>query len=107
MIMFNKAYAKVWKVFDNSYSISTGDKQQDGTYRNSNWNMRLTGKVKDIKLDEGDRIEIKGGKLENVWDSEKKRNWLNLYVWDLEKQGEDEGGFYPVPEDDGQSDLPF
>ena len=47
MILFNKGFFKVWKVEQKekytSLQCSTGDKQQDGTYKNSNWNVRLVG----------------------------------------------------------------
>ena len=118
MILINKAYAKVWKVdVKEKYTalqISTGDKQADGTYKNSNWNARLVGKAKDIPVSEGDRIEIKSAKIENIYDKANNKNWLNVIIFDFENQDSfncpslddvDGDGFKPVSEDNDL--LPF
>lgn len=108
MILINKAYAKVWKVDPRqnytALNISTGDKQQDGSYKNSNWNARLVGKAKDITVNEGDRIEITSAKIENIWDKQNNRNWLNVIIFDFVVQDSD-GGFKPIEED--EEELPF
>ena len=103
MILFNKAFLKVWKVDKKdkytALSCSTSDKQQDGTYKNSNWNVRLVGKAKDVEVAEGDRIVVKSGKVENIFDKENNRNWLNVIVFELET----DEGFTSVDSDS----LPF
>lgn len=94
MILINKAFAKVWKVDVKekytSLQITTGDKQQDGSYKNSNWNCRLVGKAKDIMVNEGDRIEITSAKIENIYNKETKKTWLNVIIFDFKLQGESE-----------------
>ena len=106
MILINKAFAKVWKVDKKekytALNISTSDKQQDGTYKNSSWNARLVGKSKDIAINEGDRITITSAKIENIYNKEQKKSWLNIIVFDLTVDGSD--GFKEVEED---TDLPF
>ena len=104
----SKIYAKVWKVDKKenytALNISTSDKQQDGTYKNSSWNARLVGKAKDVQVNEGDRITITSAKIENIYNKEQKRSWLNIIVFDLEVDSSD--GFRPL--DDGEDDvLPF
>lgn len=117
MILINKAYAKVWKVERKenyiALNISTGDKQQDGTYKNSSWNARLVGKAKDIQVNEGDRIEIKSAKIENIYDKETNKNWLNIIIFDFINQNAcpglddvDGDGFVPINDSDS-SELPF
>ena len=118
MILINKAYAKVWKVdVKENYtalSISTGDKQTDGSYKNSSWNARLVGKTKDIPVSEGNRIEIKSAKIENIYNKETKKTWLNIIIFDFENQDSfncpglddvDGDGFKPISDSDDE--LPF
>ena len=106
MILINKAFAKVWKVERKenyiALNISTGDKQQDGSWKNSNWNARLVGKAKHIALSEGDRIEIKSAKIENIYDKANNKNWLNIIIFDFINQGD---GFVPI--DEPNNELPF
>ena len=118
MILFNKAFFKVWKAEDKGKytlcSVSTGDKQQDGTYKNSNWNLKLIGDKGERDVLEGDTIVAIKGKVENVWDKKNEKNWLNVIVfqWEVQrsetsaavKEAKDDG-FYPV--DDEDEDLPF
>lgn len=109
MILLNdkpsKIYARVWKVWKKEkytdLSISTGDKQEDGSYKNSKWPARLVGKA-NIDVAEGDSIVITKAKIENVWDKDNNREWLRIIAFELESKDE---GFYPV--DDGEEDLPF
>lgn len=90
MILFKTAFMKVWKVDkkDNyiALNVSTSDKQQDGTYKNSNWNVRLVGKAKELEVVEGSRIKVVSGKVENIYDKDKQRSWLNVIVFDAELQ---------------------
>lgn len=105
----SKIYAKVWKVDKKekytSLTISTSDKQQDGSYKNSNWNCRVVGQAKDIDVSDGDRIVIDSAKIENVWDKENKKNWLNIIVFNFETEGQQENPF--VESDSSDDQLPF
>ena len=105
----DKIYAKVWKVDVKekytSLQISTSDKQQDGTYKNSGWNCRLVGKAKDIAVNENDRIVITSAKIENIYDKENKKSWLNIIVFDFENENS-EGEFH-CPSLEEASELPF
>jgi hypothetical protein len=89
MIKFNKAYFKIWKVEDKgkykALQCTTGDKQQDGTYKNSSWNVRLVGKA-NVEVSEGDMIEVISGKIENIYDKENKKAWLNVIAFELESR---------------------
>ncbi len=120
MILINKAYAKVWKVDVKekytSLQITTGDKQADGSYKNSSWNARLVGKAKDILVNKDDRIEIKSAKIENIYDKVNKKSWLNIIIFDFENKDTfncpglddvdaEDDGFYPI--DAGGDELPF
>lgn len=66
-----KAYAKVWKVERHEkyteLRISTSEKNDDGTYRNSNWFARLIGHAHNALSDlaEGDKIVITKCKFTN------------------------------------------
>jgi len=105
----SRIYGKVWKVDKKekytALNISTGDKQQDGGYKNSSWNCRLVGQAHDVEVSEGDRIVINSAKIENIYDKEKKKNWLNIIVFDLDVQA-DNDGFKKIDEDDDDA-LPF
>ena len=108
MILFNKAYLKVWKVERKdkytAITASSGDKQQDGTYKNSSWNCRLIGKAHDLFVGEGDRIEVLSGKVENIYNKEQGKSWLNVIVFDAVKQGTSTNN---VPVDSNEDYLPF
>ena len=92
MLTINNGYLKIWKIEDKGKSVvascstSEKDRQNEGEYINSNWNVRFVGKcLEDAKqLSEGDRVKIVGGKITNVWDKENKRNWLNVVVFEFE-----------------------
>ena len=105
----NKIYAKVWRVDKKenytAVSISTSDKQQDGSYKNSSWSCRLVGKAKDVIVEEGDLLTINSAKIENIYDKEAKKCWLNIIVFDAYvKQGwNDENGFKPENAGDWQT----
>ena len=83
-------------------NYGTGDKQQDGTYRNSYWNTVFIGaafdKAKTLK--DKDRIHITKAKLTNEAytpkDSDKKRMWLQLTVFEFEKHGDNSSDDKPV-----------
>ena len=104
-----KIYAKVWKVDKRekytALQVSTGDKQEDGTYKNSGWNVRLVGKA-NVHVNEGDNIVITKAKIENIYDKEKNRSWLNVIAFELEDRAEEENPF--MDESSSEDDqLPF
>ena len=105
----DKIYAKVWKVDKKekytSLQISTSDKQQDGTYKNSGWNCRLVGKAKDIAVNENDRIVITSAKIENIYDKENKKSWLNIIVFDFTNENGGDG--FHVPSLDEVEEMPW
>ena len=88
MILFNKAYMKVWKVDKkDNYTVlkvSTSEKQQDGTYKSSSWFCRLVGKAHLEDIKEGDQITVLKGKIENIWDAENQKSWLNVIIFDCD-----------------------
>ena len=112
MLNLSKSYLKVWKVEDKGKFVKAQctsgkkDKQTD-TWINSNWNVRFCGKclVDAKKLKEGDSVKIQSGIIENVWDKEKQRNWLNVVVFELEGADNNPNDEYPILED--EEELPF
>ncbi len=112
MINITKSYLKIWKTEDKGKSVtatttsSKKDKIKD-LWVNSNWNVRFVGKcLEDAKrLVEGDKIVIHNGVIENVWDKEKNRAWLNVVVFEFDWQEKKEEVFYEVSDDDNS--LPF
>lgn len=100
-----KIYAKVWKVEKRekytALQVSTVEKQQDGSYKNSGWNCRLVGKAKEFPVNKGDRIIITSAKIENVYNAEQKKSWLNIIVFDLESEASNDNPF------ESDDDLPF
>jgi hypothetical protein len=96
-------------------NFSTGRKQKDGSYRNSNFVTRFIGDafVPAQELQEKDRITVTNGFLENVWDKANKKNWLTLIVFNFEfadgrnataQDHQAPAGFDQVDEEDN---LPF
>ena len=87
----NKIYAKVWKVDKKekytALRVSTGEKQEDGAWKNSNWNAKLVGKVKDMDVTKGDTLIIKSAKIENPYDKKNDKEWLCIVVFDAEVEG--------------------
>ncbi len=115
MINITKSYLKIWKVEDKGKSVTattTSSKKDKITnaWVNSNWNVRFVGKcLEDAKrLAEGDKIVINNGVVENVWDKEKNRAWLNVLVFEFNWQ--EQNNNMPSVADveaDSQDDLPF
>jgi len=107
----NKIYAKVWKVEKKenytAFNISTSDKQKDNTYKNSNWNCRAVGKAKDIDVNANDRIIITQAKIENIYDKEKNKSWLNIIVFDFEVDANTQQQGFTALEQEGVEELPF
>jgi hypothetical protein len=89
-ISFSKAFATYWGTEKEgekfaTVKLSTGDKQKDGTYINTNWFATFVGKALE-KLDDlksKDKIQITG-KISNPYNKETKKSFLSLLVWDFE-----------------------
>ena len=67
-------------------TLSEGEKQQDGTYKNYFWNnVKFVGHCKDsaLTLNKGDKIEILSGKTV-PYKSEKGNYFLNTVVFEFE-----------------------
>jgi hypothetical protein len=111
MLWKNDNYVKVWKIENKGKyfqgRISSSNKQQDGTYKNSNWNVRFVGKgtamAEDIK--EGDSLKITNWAVENLWDKENQKEWLRVIVFGWEFANRDSESFVAVDDDDDS--LPF
>ena len=90
----NPFYATVWSVEvlekHISMRVSTGEKQQDGTWKDSNWWVTATGhafnSLKDtVKV--GDRIKVNKSKITNELRANKdgeKRSRFNFVLIDAE-----------------------
>ena len=65
--------------------ISTGDKQKDGSYVNTNWFATFVGKAFDKleQLESRDKIKI-SGKVSNPYNKDKEKSYLNCVVFDFE-----------------------
>lgn len=93
MIYFTNQYAKIWEIkMSEKYAdlrISTSEKNQDGTYANSNWFARfLGGGLKDIvNFKEGDRVKITKGKVVNEPYTDKagnKKSFVRVMIYGIE-----------------------
>lgn len=89
-LSFKDQYATYWGTQEEkeryaTVKISTGDKQQDGSYVNTNWFARFVGKAfeKLDQLENKDKIRITG-KVSNPYNKETKKSYLNLVVFDFE-----------------------
>jgi hypothetical protein len=108
MIYVKDSYGSVYDVKVEEKRVKanygTGDKQQDGTYKNSYWNVVFIGGAfeKAKTLTDKDRIHITKAKLTNELytpkDSDKKRTWLQLTVFEFEKHGDDKSDDKPAEE---------
>lgn len=92
-------------------NLSTGKKNQDGTYTNMSWRARFVGKCKEKAklLGDKDKIEIISGTVENSYNKEKKALYVNVTVFDFNLMQANKTEiqpdiFVPVADD---SDLPF
>lgn len=69
-------------------NLSSSKKQTDDTYINMYWKVKFVGKSKEkareIKLKDKDRIEIKEGIIENNYNKEKEKLWVNVTIFDFE-----------------------
>lgn len=66
-------------------NLSTSERKEDGTWRNSQWNARFVGNAfpKAQELTDKDRIALTSFKLENVYDKEKKQSYTNVIIFDF------------------------
>ena len=108
MFYIDNSYGSVFRIEIEDKRVKadygTGDKQQDGTYKNSYWKAVFIGaafdKAKTLK--DRDRIHITKAKLTNELytpkNSDQKRTWLQLTVFDFEKHGDNSSSKEEVPE---------
>lgn len=80
----NKNYFKVFKVteFDKSirYSVGTSE-ERNGSYRKSYWDLFVyKSNLMVPRFSEGDTIVAEKLKIENVWNSEKQKNYLSVVL---------------------------
>jgi hypothetical protein len=68
--------------------LSTGKKNQDGSWTNMSWNVRFIGKCYDqaSRLKEKDKIELRSGYVENSYDKETKKSYVNVIVFEFETE---------------------
>lgn len=95
----SKIYAKVWNVDSKEkytdLRVTTSDKQEDGSYKNSSWIVRLVGKANTGMIAEGDSIVITKAKIENIYNAEQKKSWLKVIAFELENNSVDDNPFNP------------
>jgi len=112
MLNITKSYATVWQPENKgkyiSARLSTGHKNQDGTWTNSSWYARFVGRCKQnaALLKERDRIVITNAIIENVYDKEQKKSWLTLVIFDFDAEQKTSNNFVPMPQYD-EDELPF
>ena len=97
--------------------LSTGKKNQDGSWTNMSWNVRFIGKCYDqaSRLKEKDKIELRSGYVENSYDKETKKSYVNVIVFEFEteynqeKPQAEKNPFASAPKevDIKNDDLPF
>lgn len=111
-IMENQ-WATVWNVEDKGNYVvarlSTARKdKQNNSWINSSWFARFVGNAvfKAKYLKDKDRIQLTNAAIENVYDKEKKRSYLNLIVFDFdgfEQKQSVENSFTEIDDEE----LPF
>lgn len=112
MLNISKSYATIWNVEDRGNyvqaRISTSRKDnRDNSYINSNWFARFVGNCKDAakNLKERDRIVITNGTVENVYDKNSGKSYVNVVIFDFDMADGSLPGFTPY---EGSNDeLPF
>lgn len=93
-------------------NLSEGEKQQDGTYKNYSWRTTFVGGCLDKAkaLNDKDVITITKGKVTNEYVKEQGKAYVNVVVFDFDKQESNTSGndgFYPINESMDDDDLPF
>ncbi|MGL4425116.1 MAG: hypothetical protein ACRCZ0_10025 [Cetobacterium sp.] len=116
MFWIKGRFVKVWKIKEVKdkvvkIDLGTSDKQQDNTYKNSNWfNCSFIGKALDgaKRLKEGDKIEIVSAKIENVFVKEKNQSYINIAVFEFKLEEGQTTAPAPVEAvDHNQDEFPF
>ena len=111
MIIFKNGFFKIWDIQQKEkYKLvktSTSESYElDGEkkYKNSSWFCKFVGKANEKELNVNDMIKVTSGKIENVWDKEKERSWLNIIIFDFEQLN---SGQNDDTIDSNDDDLPF
>lgn len=92
--MFNitQKYVSVFKVdIKDRYvqaNLSTSKKNVDGSYVNMYWIAHFRGNAFEVakKLKDKDKIEITNGIIENHYDKEKDKLYVNVTIFDFKMQ---------------------
>lgn len=91
MFLIKDAFATVWEWEDKGnftkVKLGTSEKnKKTGEYDNSNWFATFVGnahgKISDVN--EKDRIKILSGKIDNKYNKEAQKSYLNVVVFDFE-----------------------
>lgn len=83
-------YVKVWEVevMEKYVKVKLGSSSKDGNggFKNSTWFSNFVGQAKDnaANLVEGDLIEITQGGVENIWNKDQQKSYLNVVVFGFE-----------------------
>lgn len=66
-------------------NLSTGERQEDNSWKNSQWNARFVGKAFDKakELSDKDKISLISFKIENIYVKEKNATYTNVIVYDF------------------------
>lgn len=69
-------------------NLSTSKKNEDGTYKNMYWIAKFVGKAREAasQLKDKDKIEIINGAIENFYDKDKDKLYVNVTVFDFKMQ---------------------
>jgi len=88
--------------------LSTGKKNQDGSWTNMSWNVRFIGKCYDqaSRLKEKDKIELRSGYVENSYDKETKKSYVNVIVFEFETEYNQEQPKQKIEEKNPFKDAP-
>jgi len=103
-------FVTIWESADKGKYVdaktSTGrkDDRESTGYKNSSWNIRFVGNCVDMAktLQRNDKIKITNGYVENTFDKEANKLWINVTVFDFEF----EDG-YGGNEVEAEDDIPY
>lgn len=91
MLNINAKYVSLFQVEDTGKyikcTLSTSKKDSDGNYTNMYWNARIVGKAYESakELKDKDKINILSGVVENKYDKENNKLYLNVTIFQFEK----------------------
>lgn len=91
MLNINAKYVSLFQVEDTGRyvkcTLSTSKKDSDGKYTNMYWNARIVGKAYESakELKDKDKINILSGVVENKYDKENSKLYLNVTIFEFEK----------------------